>query len=64
MRSFFLLCDIYFALVGQSDITICGGQRWVLEKKSVRSSIMIAIFKLFYTYLSFDIAYYRNVFLL
>lgn len=32
MGSFFLLCDIYFDLVEQSDITSRGGWRWDLGK--------------------------------
>lgn len=32
MGSFFLLCDIYFDLVEQSDITTHGGQRWDPKK--------------------------------
>lgn len=32
MGSFFLLCDIYFDLMEQSDITTHGGHRWDLEK--------------------------------
>lgn len=62
MGSFFLLCDIYFDLVEQSDITTHGGQRWDPEK--AESSITITIIKLFYTYFSWYIAYYKSVFLL
>lgn len=62
MGSFFLLCDIYFDLVEKSDITTRGGQRWDLGK--AESSIIITIIKLFYTYFSWYIAYYENVFLL
>lgn len=64
MGSFFLLCDIYFDLVEQSDIQIVVDRYEMWEK--LKSSIInnIIIIKLFYTYFSWYIAYYENVFLL
>lgn len=63
MGSFFLLCDIYFDLVEQSDIQLVvdGDEIWEKLKSSI---IVIIIIKLFYTYFSWYIAYYENVFLL
>ncbi len=63
MGSFFLLCDIYFDLVGQSDIQLVadGDEIWEKLKSSVT---IIIIIKLFYTYFSWYIASYKNAFLL
>lgn len=57
MGSFFLLCDIYFDQLIQ--LMEDGGEIW----EKLKSSIIIII-KLFYTYFSWYIAYYENVFLL
>lgn len=57
MGSFFLLCDIYFDRLIQ--LMVDGDEIWEKLKSSI---IIIIIIKLFYTYFSWYIAYYENVF--